>query len=204
MGMQGGVPMQQSSEGVDPAFLPPGAMYGDAPSLASASTLSQISSVTSLQQMLASGQVDERLLSTLQGFSATGRTPGLPSMTGGLGGPRGMGMGAPTGLRLHAQPLPPQQPQQSFGGYVASSSEGSGGSTSAGSMSRRDTASEQASAQQLCQALAQAETGQAIPQVCNRTSIDTLIMIPLAEKTVSAKMPHFLDREYACWLHRRQ
>ncbi len=79
MGMQGASTMQQMPQELEPLHLPPAAMYGQAPSLQSESTMSQISSVASLQQMIASGQVDQHLLSTLQGLSV--RQPGLPGRT---------------------------------------------------------------------------------------------------------------------------
>ena len=165
--MQGSATMQQQfPQGAESSYLPPAAMYGEAPSLRSESSLSQMSSVPSLQQMLASGQVDERLLSTLQGLTA--RNPGAPGLPGSLGTAQGMGLGQAAGL---GQPqLGAQQQQQGFGRLMASGSEGSGGSATAGSLSRQDMTSEQAaSAHQLWQALAQAEVGQAIPQVRSLT-----------------------------------
>ncbi len=84
-----------------------------------------------------------------------------------MGGPQGIGMGQPSRLQQHQ--LGPQQQQQALSGLmtsVASGSEASGGSISVGSLSGRDTTSEQAaSAYQLWQALAQAEAGQPMPQV---------------------------------------
>ena len=163
--MQGSATAQrQFPQGAESSYLPPAAMYGEAPSLRSESSLSQMSSVPSLQQILASGQVDERLLSTLQGLTA--RNPGAPGLPGSLGTAQGMGLGQAAGL---GQPQLGAQ-QQGFGGLMASGSEGSGGSATAGSLSRQDMTSEQAaSAHQLWQALAQAEAGQAIPQVCSLT-----------------------------------
>lgn len=90
--MQGNATVQQQfPQGAESTYLPPAAMCGDAPSLQSESSLSQMSSVPSLQQMLASGQVDERLLSTLQGLTA--RNPGAPGLPGSLGTAQGMGLG---------------------------------------------------------------------------------------------------------------
>lgn len=158
MGMQGAGQGQQGLQQPVPSFLPAAAMYGEAPSLPSEGTLSQRSSVASLQQMLASGHVDERLLSTLQGLSV--RQSGIPSAPSSLAGSQGLGLGQASGLQ---QPhLTPQQ-QQAFG-LMSSSSDGSATSTSAGSLTRRDVTSDQAaSAQQLWQALGQA--GQPEPQV---------------------------------------
>ena len=172
MGMQGAGQGQQGLQQPMP-FLPAAAMYGEAPSLPSEGTLSQRSSVAFLQQMLASGHVDERLLSTLQGLSV--RQSGIPSAPSSLAGSQGL-MGQPSGLQQSH--LAPQQ-QQAFG-LMSSSSDGSATSTSAGSLTRRDVTSDQAaSAHQLWQALAQAEAGQPEPQVCN-IRLDLRHLFPVA------------------------
>ena len=156
-GMQGAGLGQQGLQQPLPSFLPAAAMYGEAPSLPSEGTISQRSSVASLQQMLASGHVDERLLSTLQGLSA--RQSGIPSAPSSLAGSQSLGLSQASGMQ---QPhLTPQQ-QQAFG-LMSSSSDGSATSTSAGSLTRREVTSDQAA--QLWQALAQAEAGQPEPQV---------------------------------------
>ena len=166
--MPGAAVEQQLHEGTGPSYISQAAMYGRAPSLDSGSTMSQLSSVASLQQMLASGQVDERLLSTLQGLTA--RQPAPPTgMPRGFGaGMQGVGMGlgqAPVAQPQAGAQLPAQQ-QPAYSSFMGSGSEGSGGSASVGSQSRRDMTSEQAAtAHQLWRALAQAE-GQAVPQVC--------------------------------------
>ena len=171
MGMQGASQGQQGLLQSGPSFLPAAAMYGEAPSLPSEGTLSQRSSVASLQQMLASGHVDERLLSTLQGLTV--RQPGIPSGSSSLAGSQGLGLGQASGLQ---QPqLAPQQ-QQAFG-LMSSSSDGSAGSTSAGSLTMRDVTSDQAaSAQQLWQALAQAKSGQPEPQVLPAASMSSTVL----------------------------
>ena len=163
--MQGAALEQQLQEGAGPSYVSQAAMYGRAPSLDSGSTMSQLSSVASLQQMLASGQVDERLLSTLQGLTA--RQPGPPTgMPRGFGaGMQGMGLGQASAAQSQAGSQLPTQQQPAYSSFMGSGSEGSGGSASVGSQSRRDMTSEQAAtAHQLWRALAQAE-GQAVPQV---------------------------------------
>ena len=160
MGMQGAGLGQQGPQQLGPSLLSAAAMYGEAPSLPSEDSLSQRSSVASLQQMLASGQMDERLLSTLQGLNLV--QPGIPSTPGALAGLQGMGLGQAPGLQ---QPHLGAGQQQGSLGLMASSSDASGDSTSAGSLRGGDVISEQASsAHQLWQALAQAEAGQP-PQV---------------------------------------
>ena len=82
---------------------------------------------------------------------------------GSLAALQGMGLGQAPGLQ---QPQLGAQQQQGSGSLMASGSDGSAGSTSAGSLTRGDVISEQAaSAQQLWQALAQADAGQLEPQV---------------------------------------
>ena len=80
MGMSGAPLEQQAPQRSEPSYLSAAARYGEAPSLQSDGSLSQRSSVASLQQMLASGHVDERLLSTLQGLSIC--QPSMPSAPG--------------------------------------------------------------------------------------------------------------------------
>lgn len=158
--MQGANQGQQVLQQSGPSFLPAASMYGEAPSLPSEGTLSQRSSVASLQQMLASGHVDERLLITLQGLTV--RQSGMPSGSSSLAGSQGLGLGQTSGLQ---HPQHASQQQQAFG-LMSSSSDGSAGSTSAGSLTRTDVTSDQAaSAHQLWQALAQADAGQPKPQV---------------------------------------
>ena len=174
--MQGAAHRQQVLQQV-PSYLPAAAMYGEAPSLPSEGTLSQRSSVASLQQMLASGHVDERLLSTLQGLSV--RQPSVPSAPSSHTGSQGVGLGQASGLQQHQ--LASQQ-QQAFGGLMSSSSGGSAGSTSAGSLTRRDVTSEQAaSAHQLWQALARADAGQPEPQVLNSRPQPAVILLKCIE-----------------------
>ncbi|CAK0784210.1 hypothetical protein CVIRNUC_007414 [Coccomyxa viridis] len=186
--MQGAALEQQLQEGAGPSYVSQAAMYGRAPSLDSGSTISQLSSVASLQQMLASGQVDERLLSTLQGLTA--RQPAPPTgMPRGFGaGMQGMGLGQASAAQSQAGSQLPTQQQPAYSSFMGSGSEGSGGSASVGSQSRRDMTSEQAAtAHQLWRALAQAE-GQAVPQdAANAVELKRIIEgLPLETSAVAA------------------